>query len=404
MSAVQQLQDPAVRGLRRYGAVLRIPQVRRLFAAAFVGRLPVAMYPLGSVILLSRATGSYAIAGAATAAFSIAAGIASPVLGRLIDRRGQGPVLVFCALTFPASAAALIAVAQTAPHAVPLIACAAAGGITYPPLFATLRALITSLIGSSGLIESGFALEAVIQELFFIVGPLLVALLVALASPSAAIGVGAGLVLIGTLAFATTPASRSWRGQPRRTSAGALAIPGMRTVLVASVMDGMTFGTLEVALPAFAQRHGSAGTAGVLLAVLAVASMLGGLWYGSREWSRDPATLILWFSILLPVGLAPLALAHSIAAMAALLALAGLSIAPAAAITFVLISRLVPPGAVTEAFTWLSTGVIAGFALGGALTGVIVESASVSAALALTAAFALGGTIVIFARRATLRG
>ena len=178
----------------------------------------------------------------------------------------------------------------------------------------------------------------------------------------------------------------------------------MRTVLVASVMDGMTFGTLEVALPAFAQRHGSAGTAGVLLAVLAVASMLGGLWYGSREWSKDPATLILWFSILLPVGLAPLALAHSIAAMAVLLAVAGLSIAPAAAITFVLISRLVPPGAVTEAFTWLSTGVIAGFAFGGALSGVIVESASVSAALALTAAFALGGTIVIFARRATLRG
>jgi hypothetical protein len=88
--------------------------------------------------------------------------------------------------------------------------------------------------------------------------------------------------------------------------------------------------------------------------------------------------------------------------MVVLLALAGFWIAPAAAITFTLIGRLVPEPAVTEAFTWLSTGVIAGFALGGAATGVIVQGVSVPAALAATAAFAFSGALVIFARRATL--
>jgi hypothetical protein len=141
----------------------------------------------------------------------------------------------------------------------------------------------------------------------------------------------------------------------------------------------------------------------VLLAMLALGSMLGGLWYGSRRWKTEPADQILWFSVLLPVGLAPLALADSNLVMGALLALAGLSIAPAAAITFVLIGKLVPADAVTESFTWLSTGVITGFALGGAAAGVIVESASVTAALVAMAGFALGGTCVIFSRRKTLR-
>jgi MFS family permease len=390
------------RGLRRYGAVLRVPHLRRLFVAAFIGRLPVGMHSLASILLLSEATGSYAVAGAATAAFSIAAGVAAPVLGRIIDRIGQAPVLLFCAAGFPASIVALIVVAHVYPHAAPLVACAAAGGVTFPPLFSTLRALITSLAGSTGLVETAFALEAVVQELFFIIGPLLVAICVALASPELALGVAAALVVAGTLSFAATPASRRWRGTRQPGSRGALASPGMRTLLVASVMDGMTFGTLEVALPAFSQRHGSAGTAGVLLAVLALASMLGGLWYGTRRWTTEPGRLLLWFSVLLPAGLAPLALAGSIPVMGVLLALAGFSIAPAAAITFTLIGRLVPEGAVTEAFTWLSTAVIVGFAIGGAATGAIVESVSVPAALAATAAFALGGTLVIFARRATL--
>jgi hypothetical protein len=111
---------------------------------------------------------------------------------------------------------------------------------------------------------------------------------VALASPELALGVAAALVVAGTINFAATPASRRWRGTRQPESRGALASAGMRTLLVSSVMDGMTFGTLEVALPAFAQRHGPAGMAGVLLAVLGLASMLGGLWYGTRSWTTEP--------------------------------------------------------------------------------------------------------------------
>jgi MFS family permease len=389
-------------GLRRYAAVLARPQMAPLFAAAFVGRLPVGMYSLAIILVLSKQTGSFAVAGAATGMFAISSGLSAPALGRLIDRIGQTPVLLSCAVAFPASVAAMIAVAQGSAQTVPVLACASATGLTFPPLFATLRALISALAGE--LTETAFALEAVVQELFFLVGPLLVALIVAIATAEAALGVAGALVAVGTLAFASTSASRQWRrGRGAGRGAGALSSAGIRTIVIASVVDGLTFGSLEVALPAFGQDHGSAGAAGVMLGTLALGSIAGGLWYGARDWSRDPADLLLLFAGPLALGLAPLALADSIPVMIVLLFVAGLLIAPSAAASFSLVSRLAPEDTVTEAFTWLSTGVTAGFAAGGALAGLLVENASVDTALLATAGSALLAAGVLYVRRATLQ-
>ncbi len=390
-------------GLRRYGAVLARPHMAPLFAAAFVGRLPVGMYTLAAVLFLSKQTGSFAIAGAATGAFAISSGISAPFLGRMIDRVGQVPVLAACAAGFPASVAALIAVAESTTATVPVLACAVASGLTFPPLFATLRALIGVLAG--GLAETAFALEAIVQELFFIIGPLLVAVIVAVASAQAALGAAAGLVAVGTLAFAAVSPSR----QPNATAGegprvGALASPGVRTIVLTSVIDGMTFGSLEVALPAFAGQSGSPGRAGLMLGMLAFGSLLGGIWYGARNWSRDPAELLLLFAWPLAAGLASLVLAGSVPVMTALLLVAGLFIAPSAAASFALVGRLAPEGAVTEAFTWLSTGVTAGFALGGVVAGLLVEHVSVDAALLTTAGCAVLAALVLYVRRGTLRG
>ena len=103
-----------------------------------------------------------------------------------------------------------------------------------------------------------------------------------------------------------------------------------------------------------------------MLGTLAFGSLVGGIWYGARNWSRDPAELLLLFAWPLAAGLAPLALAGSVPVMIVLLLVAGLFIAPSAAASFALVGRLRPRGRFTEAFTWLSTGVTAGFAFGGA--------------------------------------
>src|SRR4029079_12148152 len=152
---------------------------------------------------------------------------------RVVDRIGQTPVLVACSICFPASVAALIVVAGATSDTVPMLACATASGLSFPPLFATLRALMSTLAG--GLVETAFALEAMLQEVFFIVGPLLVAVIVALASAQAALVAAAVLVAAATLAFASTTPSRRWVGAgPRQGRAGAFASAGVRTIVITS--------------------------------------------------------------------------------------------------------------------------------------------------------------------------
>jgi predicted MFS family arabinose efflux permease len=157
-------------------------------------------------------------------------------------------------------------------------------------------------------------------------------------------------------------------------------------------------------MPAFADRHGSAGTAGVLLSGAALGSMVGGLIYGARDWAADQSTLLVRFSILFAIALAPLALAGSMPAMFVLLLLAGGFIAPWAATTYVLVGRLAPAGTLTEAFTWETTAVVAGFAGGGALSGILVESAGVAEALVVASALAGISALAAWMGRASLQG
>src|ERR1700754_4222771 len=65
----------------------------RLFAVSIVARLPLAMLSIGLLVHTEHATASYGAAGLVAGAFALAQGLGGPVLGRLVDRRGQTLVL-----------------------------------------------------------------------------------------------------------------------------------------------------------------------------------------------------------------------------------------------------------------------------------------------------------------------
>jgi len=109
------------------------------------------------------------------------------------------------------------------------------------------------------------------------------------------------------VAFAASGAARRHKGMPKRAGRlAALAGPGIRTGLVTAAAFALTFGTLDVAFPAFACEHGSAAVAEVLLAALAAGGALGGFAYGLRR-NPGPATRqYAALCLLAAAGLAPL--------------------------------------------------------------------------------------------------
>ena len=308
-----------------------------------LARLPYGIYALAAILYLAEARDSYAVAGLVDGAFGLGAAVGAPLQSRLIDRLGQRRVLLPAAVVDVAATGVLIALTESGAPTVALVACGLVGGFAVPNVGGALRALWPALLRRrDDLLPAAFALDSVAMELLFTAGPLIAALIIAVVSPVTALVLCAGCSLLGTAAFVTRPPSRAWRPDPGAGSHGALGAlrsSGVRTIVFAAVPVGFCFGAVEISLPAFAEEHGAAELAGVLLATWSVGSVAGGLAYGARTWPRSLQSIYVWLSLLLPLGYLPALVASSIAAMALLILPAGLLIAPLAAACNELIGR-----------------------------------------------------------------
>jgi hypothetical protein len=292
-----------------------------------------------------------------------------------------------------------------APVAV-LVACGLLAGFAIPPTSSVLRSMWPQLLrGQPQLLQAAYALDSVLIELIFILGPLLTAIVATAIAPPAALAISATSVVAGTVAFTALPPSRAFKPdleRPRAGALGALASPGVRTLVLTSLPAGIGIGICEVALPAFSDANGAAATAGVLLATWSLGSAAGGLVYGALP-NRPPLNRVhLAVSALLPLGLLPMAAAPSVLAMALLVIPAGMFIAPLLATRNELVGWVAPGGARTEAYTWPVTAFVGGIAIGTAAAGVIVEAASWRTAFVTAAAVPAAGTLIAVARRHTV--
>ena len=384
-------------GLARYGALFRVPHVRRLVLCGMVARLPMGMIGLALLLLVRENGGSYAAAGAVSGGYFVATAIGAPISGRLVDRRGQARILLSRAVIFPALLAGVCALALLdAPLALVGAVAAAAGGFM-PPVGASLRSLWPRLFADAELRAAAYALEASLQEITFVVGPLLVALLTAAASPVFALGVAAVAGGVGTLLIAVAEPVRAWRPVDDRHGSsilGALASRGVLTLIGLSACLGLGFGGTEVGFPAFAESHGGAKLGSIPLSLFAAGSLVGGLVAGARV-TMPPLRQLRVFAGVLAVGLALPLLAWSLASMSVLAFVAGLSIAPVVMAAYELVDAVAARGTAAEAFSWITTAVFAGFSVGMALGGTLIDLHGSKASFVLAvAAGALGAALV----------
>ena len=393
--------------MKRYAEVLRVPHVATLVAATWVARFPIGINALALILYLREQTGSYAVAGVVAGGLAAGSGVGAPVQGRLVDRFGARNVLVPLAFVHAAALGSIVALTELGAHTAVLLTCSVAAGFAIPPTSAVLRSMWPGLLRERPeLLPAAYALDSVTTELIFIAGPLLTALIATLMSPAAALIISAVSVMIGTIAFTAQGPSRAIRPdhEARATAGrlGALASPGVRSLVLTSLPAGIGIGICEVTLPAFTDAEGSRELAGVLLAVWSIGSAAGGLAFGA--WHRRPELrrVHLWVTALLPLALLPLAAATSVPVMALLVIPAGMFIAPLLATRNELIGWVAPPGSLTEAYTWPVTAFVGGIAIGSAMAGGIVEAASWQLAFVVAAGAAAVGTVVAVVRRDTL--
>jgi MFS family permease len=392
--------------IETYRNVFRASGAPAFSSAVFVLRMPIAMVPLGIVLILSARTGHYGFAGLLSATYIFGAVPGNPLLARLADRYGQRRVLL------PASAltvTALLVLALLLKTGAPewsLVPPTFAVGFSYVSVGSLVRARWSLVLGGRPELSTAFSVESVLDEVIFVVGPLLATVLATQADPVDVLYVSAALIGLGTVWLAAQRATEPPPhplGEPRHPSA--LRQRGIVLLAAAAAAMGALFASAELSMVAFCGQHGHRAASGVVLALFAAGSAAAGLLYGSRRWRADLLDRYRLQALVFAIAPVLFLLATNIGVLAACAFVIGLAVSPTLITAFSLVERLVPARALTEGLAWLLTGLNLGYGTGSAVVGRIADAHGARTAflVAVAAALVMGGLSVALHRRLAAR-
>jgi MFS family permease len=357
---------------------------------------------VGIILVVRQHTGSLALAGGVVGALSIAAGLARPLQGRLIDRRGAREVMAASGVIHALALGGIVGLARVTGVGGWLVVLGFVSGLSLPPVSTSMRVDWGNEAGEDR--TAAYSLVYLTQELAILTGPILLAGLVAVASASVALATLAALAGAGSVGFALATTSKvPGRALVALPRAVVFRSSGMRWLLAVALLVGAVLGGLQVAVPTLATAHRAPAAAGVLIALLSVGGIVGATIYGNRRWRSRPAARLVWLLGALAVALGVILAVQSLWAVGILLLLAGVPLNPAITTFSLLVDQHVPAAAAGEAFGWLSTAIAGGTGAASALSAALAQHQDEPRVAFLVAAIAgLAAAAVALTGRQTL--
>ncbi|WP_375387724.1 MFS transporter [uncultured Amnibacterium sp.] len=368
-----------------FGDLARAPGVLRIIAAQLTARFPSGMLSLGLLFHVEGRTGSYGVAGIVLAALSIGQALAGPATGRLMGRLGIRPVVV-TTIVLCAAAVAAIALLDLPPAG--LVVLALIAGLTFPPITSAVRTIYPKLVPSS-MLGPLFSLDASLQELIWIGGPVLVTFLATGVSTTVALLVSSVLLVGGGAWFAASRAVGRVRiPRSKRRFGVVLLRPQVALMTLVGFLVIASCAAIEASVAgAFGEKD---PTSGVVLAIWSLASLAGGFTLGRltmRPWSLAARLVVV------TVGAAFTPFLPGFWGLTLALVVSGFGLAPALGMMSAIVSTSVRFSDTAEAYGWTNTGQLVGVALGAALAGQALDQFGAQVAFGCGAALALLATI-----------
>ncbi|HET7157473.1 MAG TPA: MFS transporter, partial [Burkholderiales bacterium] len=360
---------------RRYQNLFALPEIRSAMLSSMAGRLPIGIAGFAILLLVQHKTGSFALAGAASALYVLGLASVAPLLGRIIDRAGPAALLRACAIVYPAMLIALTALVTMNAHALAIALCALVAGAALPPVTICMRTLYPRVLKSPALLQTAFSVDSVIVETVFVIGPALVAFFLAFGFPEGAVLLAALTGSLGTVLFIRAPVIRDWEIRARSAAPrwGVFGEPGLVVLYIATIFYSVAFGLYEVGVTAYATNRSAPAAAGVALALASLGSAAGAFAYGARHWQAPLRKQFLIALGLMAAGSLIVAPIGNLYLFVLANIIAGMPMASVIATQSLLVSRLAPRGMLAESFTWGGTCLLGGISAGLALGGVLAE-------------------------------
>ncbi len=370
---------------------------------AFLGRVPLAMSQMGTLLLVSHESGSYGLAGGAAGALAVANALGAPVFGGLADRVGQRPVVLGQSLVGAAGLVALVAVVKSDASGLAVLTVSALAGLAIPQIGPLARVRWSPVLADAPdrrrLLDAAFSYEGAADELSFVLGPATVGLLAVVVDPAEALLLaGVVLALFGS-GFALHPTAELTRPDASApVSTGRVITAMLATLAVAQLLIGMLFGATQTGSTVLATDAGQPGLAGVIHATLGIGSAIAGLAVAALpERIGYPKRLVVAAAALVVLS-TPLLFVQTIGQLIAVIALLGFAVAPYMISTFASAGQIVAPDRVGTAMTLLAGATGVGYALGSSIAGRLADGvAGLAPAGGHTPAFAVTVTATVLA-------
>ena len=382
-----------------YSELLRTPGVARIIAAQLTARVPSGMISLAYLLHVEGIFDSFGAAGLVLAATSIGQALAGPLTSRWMGVWSMRPVLI---LTTAVAAISMGIVALVPMPLIGYMIVGLIGGLSWPPVQPAVRTIYPKMVNSRQLTPL-FSLDASAQEIIWVGAPVLVTFISIQVSTVTGILVAIAFLVLGGAWFILSPEVGRVR-IPRSTRRLGLVLT-RPPVLLSTVVGFLLIGSAAAIEAGVVSTFGKGGaTAGIVLGIWAISSLVGGLSLGHRP--IGPWALARRM-ILVAIGSVLVVFTWDVWSLTAALIIAGLCIAPALAVMFGIVSASVKFSDTAEAYGWVGTGQLVGAALGSAVAGFLIDSNGPVGAFIVAAIFAtLGAVVPIVFRRAhpDLRG
>jgi MFS family permease len=361
---------------------------RKLFATpgglafsipGLIARLPIAMTYLSVTFIVVHETDSYTLAGTISTGAALINAAFSPLWSRKADQLGQAKVLRF---TIPPYIIFGLLFIYTITHDFPTIIWMAlifAAEAFLPNIGGLVRRrwLHTLEDKEDGreLINTAYSFEALVDEIVFIIGPLVASAAAISIAPQAGLYFAFSFMSVGTglyiLQKKSEPPPHPIVKGDKRTAV--LAIPQVQAVFLPYILLGAFFMSATLCTIAFADERGAKGSTGLLLAIWSAGSAVAAIINGAIKWKITDGQKFIYLIIAMFFATIPLLFTHSILVLGIVLFLNGFGVAPILISGYAMVEKSVPAAKVTETFAWILAGLQIGNALPGPLVGFMID-------------------------------
>lgn len=365
-----------------YLAIYRTKGAFRFSLAAFIARMPISMMSIAIIFVVVAKTDSYALAGTFTAIGALMAAFVAPLWSRAADRYGQGRILkIAVPIHLTALLGFLTVIRLDAPKWSWFLLLIIFEGVFVGTGQMVRRRWSYVLNGDSKLMNTAYSVESLLDEIVFMVGPIITTLCATNIGPAAGILAAAIFLAVGSILFV---AQKETEPTPHPKIRGVkhknpIFTAEVQAIFFPFIFTGASFSATGLIIVGYADQYGAKSQTGLLYAIWALGSLIAAFINGALHWKITANSRFIFFTVALAIFTLPLIFAAKIfpgnfVTLSVALFLNGICIAPLIVAGYTAAENLVEDNQVTETLAWILSGLILGGALPGAITGHIIDT------------------------------